>query len=230
LCEIVGAVAVLSPLTLGNGSGLLVAKGGLTVEGGVTVGAKAAFAGLSEKAKVTILGAVTVNSDGAFYLGTEVPYGPVFATIQGPVSGRDASAIVIQNTFIARSVTVSGGGAANKLVDALAGPGSNYTDFEDDQVRGPLSEVGYGGIWAGVIRTVISGPLQFAYNHEQKIDEYDIGSDVIYGSAYCAGNDPKPNVGHSSGSPSLVSGPTFGDQKATCTGTKNGETGPLPPH
>ena len=123
---------------------------------------------------------------------------------------------------------VSGGGAENKLVNTLGGPGANYSDFEDDHVVGSLSEVGYGGIWAGVIRTVIRGPLQFAYSSEKVIDEYDIGSDVIYGSAFCAGNDPAPNVGQSSGSPSIVHGVTFGNQKATCTGTKLGGTGPPP--
>jgi hypothetical protein len=146
------------------------------------------------------------------------------------VNGRGASAIVIQNTYISGSVTVSGGGGINKLVNTLGGPGANYTDFEDDHVIGGISEVGYTGIWAGVLRTIIDGPLQFAYNSEHAIDEYDIGSDVIHGSAFCAGNDPSPNVGKSSGSPSIVYGRTFGDQKAKCTGTKKGGSGPPPPH
>jgi hypothetical protein len=232
VCQITGVVGVLAPLKLDNGSGLLVMTGSLTVQGGLTVGKQAAFGAFNkkEKAPVTILGPVTVRSHGAFYLGNEVPYGRVFATIGGSVNGINASAIVIQNTYIGDAVKVSGGGGDNKLVDALGGPGNNYTDFEDDQVVGPVSEVGYGGIWAGIIRSIIDGSLQFAYNSQKKIDEYDIGSNVIYGSAFCAGNDPAPNVGPSYGAPSIVRGKTFGNQKATCTGLPGGGTGPPPPH
>ncbi len=232
-CEITGLVQVVAPVSLGTGSALLVTKGGLTVEGSLTVGPQAAFGAdfmKKEDAPVTILGSVIVKNDGVFYLGTEIPYGPVFATIQGSVNGRNASAIVIQNTYIAGAATVSGGGAVNKIVKALAGPDTNYTDFEDDHVNGSITEVGYGGVWAGVIRTIVKNQLRFAYNSEKSIDEYDIGSDVIYGSAFCQGNNPVPNTGSSSGSPSLVLGPTFGDQAKTCTGVKSGGTGPIPPH
>jgi hypothetical protein len=230
-CKISGVVQVLSPVTLGAGSALLVASGGLTVQGSLTVGRKAAFGAdfKSETAPVTILGSVHVQKGAAFFLGTEVPYGPIFATIQGSVSGRLASAVVIQNTYIGGSASISGGGADNKTIDAITGgPGNNYTDFEDDHIKGPVSEVGYGGIWAGVIRTIVTGPLTFAYNSEQTIDEYDIGSDIIKGSAFCQGNNPAPNMGGSRGSPSTVLGPTFGDQARTCTGVVGGGTGPTP--
>jgi hypothetical protein len=232
-CQVTGLVQVLAPLTLGTGSLLLVKVGGLTVEGGVDVQSQAVFGadvGKTEKAPVTIVGSVTVNNDGVFFLGTEIPYGPVFATVQGRVKGYNPSAVVIQNTAIGGSVNISGGGAVNKIIQSAFGPDGNYTDFEDDHVGGSISEVGYGGVWGGVIRSVIRGSLSFAYNSQQKIDEYDIGSDVIYRSAFCQGNDPAPNLGSSSGSPSLVKGRTFGDQAKTCTGVPTGGTGPLPPH
>ena len=72
----------------------------------------------------------------------------------------------------------------------------------------------------------MSGSLTFAFNSETTIDEYDIGSDIIAGSAYCSGNNPAPNMGPSSGAPSIVDGVTFGDQAATCTGIPTGGSGP----
>jgi hypothetical protein len=231
-CEIdgPGSVTVLRPVSLGSGSALVVNGGSLTVRGGMTVGRKAAFGAdfAAETAPVEIDGPVTVFSGGAFFLGTEVPYGPVFAKIGGPVFGFDASAVVVQNVRIGGPVTVLGGGGDNAIVDALGGPGSNYTDFEDDQIHGSLTEIGYGGIWAGVIRSKIWGSFTFAHNVEAVTDEYDIGSDVIFGSAYCDDNNPAPNLGVSSGAPSIVHGRTRGDQASTCTGVPGGGTGPTP--
>jgi hypothetical protein len=236
ICEIPapGPVTVLSGVELQKGSGLVtgVSDSGspLKIVGSLMVRPDSAFvAGLKDEVShVNILGRVTVGSGALLYLGTEKPYKPPFASIQGPVNARDPSAVVIQNTTIGGSVAVSGGGAVNAIVEALShnAPDTNYTDFEDDQIKGGVTEVGYGGVWAGVIRTIMGGSLAFAYNSQTTIDEYDIGSNIIHGSAYCQGNNPAPNEGSSSGSPSIVHGPTFGDQAATCTGVPTGGTGP----
>jgi len=228
-----GAVNVLSSVLVGRGGGLIMTgPGDLKIVGNVTVADGGAFAAAlksEKKTSVSILGSVSVRNDGAFYLGTEVPHGPVFANIQGSVQGLSPSAVVIQNVAIGGSATVRGGGALNAVVEAFThnSPFSNYTDFEDDQVTGSVTEVGYGGIWGGVIRTIIGHAFTFAYNSQSTIDEYDIGSDIIFGSAFCAGNDPTPNTGQSTGAPSLVYGTTFGDQAATCTGVPGGGTGPV---
>jgi hypothetical protein len=237
-CEIdgPGSVTVKSPVSLGSGAALFVNGGALQVRGGMTVGSNALFAadvfGHSENAPVEIDGPVTVLSAGAFGLGQETPYGPPFATIRGSVSGLDAAAVIIQNVRITGSVTISGGGADNAVIVALLGPGNSYNDFEDDQIKGSLSETGYGGVWAGVIRSQIGGSFTFAGNVEANpVDEYDIGSDLIFGSAYCADNNPVPNTGVSSGAPSMVVGPTSGNQAATCTGVPQlpgAGTGPTP--
>ncbi len=234
VCEIKGPgkVADHAGLNMGADSGLITLGGGLSVQGPTTLGTGAAFGAdfmNTENAPVNLFGPVTVGNDAAFILGTEIPYGPLFATIQGPVLGQDASAVVIQNTYIAGAASVYGGGALNHIVETLShgGPG-NYIDFEDDHVSGNVSDVGYGGVWGGVIRSIIHGNLAFAFNSQKKIDEYDIGSDIIYGDAYCDGNNPPPNMGSSSGSPSLVTGTTFGSQAKTCTGVPGGGTGHLP--
>lgn len=228
-------VTVLSAVTLQRGSGLVtgIAKGvsaNLKIVGRLTLAPDAAFAAAlnNEKNPVNILGRVTVKSGAAFYLGTERPHQPPFATIQGAVVAQDPSAVVIQNTAIGGPASVTGGGASNKIVQTFShnAPDNNYTDFEDDQIKGGVTEVGYGGVWAGVIRTIMKGSLVFAYNKQVKIDEYDIGSNIISGSAYCQGNRPAPNKGHSAGSPSIVHGPTFGNQAKTCTGVPGGGTGP----
>ena len=224
-----GTVTVQRPLTLGAGAGLIVVDSALKVRGPLTVGPGAAFGAdfAAETAPVEIDGPVTVQKDGAFILGTEIPYGPVFASIGGSVTGIDASAVIIQNVRIGGPVRVIGGGADNALVDAVAGgPGNNYTDFEDDVIGGPLVEMGYQGIWGGVIRSVIKGPFVFAHNVQSSVDEWDIGSNAIGGPAYCADNVPAPNLGPSNGYLSNVAGPTRGNQAATCTGVPSGITGP----
>ena len=236
ICEIPGPkpVTVLSGVTLQDGSGLATGvtanAADLKIVGDMMLQPDSLFvAGLkNERHPVNILGQVTVMSGALFYLGTERPGKPPFASIQGSVTAQDPSAVVIQNTTIGGPVSVLGGGATNAIVEALShnAPETNYTDFEDDQINGGITEVDYGGVWAGVIRSILSGSLAFANNSEQTIDEYDIGSDIISGSAYCADNNPAPNMGASSGAPSIVDGNTFGDQAGTCTGVPNGQTGP----
>ena len=236
VCEIPGPqpVTVLSGVTLGVGSGLVTGvtsnAADLKIVGDLVLQPGSLFiAGLkSEKHPVNILGQVTVTSGALFYLGTERPGKPPFASIEGSVVAQDPSAVVIQNTTIGGPVSVLGGGSVNALVEALShnAPETNYTDFEDDQINGGVTEVGYDGVFGGVIRSIMSGSLTFAFNSETTIDEYDIGSNIISGSAYCSGNNPVPNTGHSSGSPSIVGGTTFGDQAATCTGVPSGSTGP----
>ena len=242
ICLIPGPapVTVLSAVTLQRGSGLFtgIAKGvsaDVKIVGQLTLRPDAAFVAAlnNEKNPVNIMGRVTVQSGALFYLGTEVPGAPPFASILGGVAGQDPSAIVIQNTVIGGPVAVSGGGAVNKIIEALShnSPDTNYTDFEDDQIKGGITEVGYGGVWGGVIRTIMKGSLVFAFNHQAKIDEYDIGSNIIKGSAYCESNKPAPNKGQSPGAPSIVRGPTFGNQAKTCTGIPGGtdSAGPLSP-
>ena len=236
ICSIPGPkpVTVLSGLTLQDGSGLFTGvtsnAADLKIVGDVLLQPDALFvAGLkNEKHPVTIIGEVTVMSGALFYLGTEKPGKAPFASIQGAVTAQDPSAVVIQNTTIGGPVSVLGGGATNAIVEALShdSPETNYTDFEDDVINGGITEVDYGGVWAGVIRTIMAGSLAFANNSETAIDEYDIGSDIIAGSAYCADNSPAPNMGTSAGAPSIVDGTTFGDQAATCTGIPTGESGP----
>ncbi len=228
-------VTVLSAVTLQRNSALVtgITKGpaaNVKIVGSLTVARGSVFiAGLAnENHPVNILGRVTVKSGALFYLGTERPGQPPFASIQGAVVAQDPSAVVIQNTTIGGPASVTGGGAVNKIVEALShgAPQTNYTDFEDDQIRGGITEVGYGGVWGGVIRTIMKGSLVFAFNRQVKVDEYDIGSNIISGSAYCESNHPAPNKGKSPGAPSIVHGRTFGNQAKTCTGIPGGGTGP----
>jgi hypothetical protein len=236
ICELPGPqpTTVLSGITLQTGSGLVtgVSHNASTLkivgDGALQPGSLFVADIKTERHAVNILGQVTVGSGALFYLGTEKPGKPPFASIQGSVSAEDPSAVVIQNTTIGGPVSVLGGGAPNAIIEALShgAPETNYTDFEDDQINGGITEVDYGGVWGGVIRSILSGSLVFAHNSETMVDEYDIGSDIITGSAYCAGNNPAPNMGVSAGAPSIVDGATFGDQATTCTGVPGGFTGP----
>jgi hypothetical protein len=226
-------VQVLTAVTVGAGAalgdGITNAGADLKIIGSLTLDPGSVFvAGINtERHPVNILGKVTIMSGAVMYLGTEKPHKPPFATIQGAVTATDPSAVVIQNTAIGGRAIVTGGGAVNPVLEALThgAPQTNYTDFEDDQINGGVTETGYDGVWGGVIRTIMKGPFVFSDNVEAQIDEYDIGSDIIHGSATCNDNVPAPNLGVSAGSPSIVRGRIMGDQGNTCTGVPTGGTG-----
>jgi hypothetical protein len=227
-CFVVGTVTVGKPVTLGAGSALLMEAGSLSLSGPFAVGPGSVFAAFTNALPVTIGGPVHVGTDGAFVLGTESPYRPTFASIGGPVTATGASSVQIHNTMIGGPVRLTGGGADNPIVQAFTGtsPFNNFNDLEDDVIGGGVTETGYHGIWAGVLRDVINGPFTFTNNSEKVTDEYDIGSDFIAGPATCANNTPTPNMGQSKGSPSIVEGPVKGNQAATCTGVTPGTSGP----
>ena len=227
-CVVAGTVTVTEPVTVGDGSALLMESGSLTVSAPFGVGNGAVFADFTNALPVTIGGPVHVGTDGVFVLGVESPYAPTFASIAGPVTATGASSIQIHNTVIGGPVRLMGGGADNPIVQAFThtSPFNNFNDLEDNVIGGGVTETGYHGIWTGVLRDVINGPLTFTNNSEAVTDEYDIGSNFIAGPATCANNTPAPNTGHSKGSPSIVEGPVTGNQTATCTGVTPGTSGP----
>ena len=227
-CLVVGTVTVSAPVTVGAGSALLMEEGSLSLSGPFAVGPGAVFADFSNALPVNFGGPVHVGTDGEFVLGVETPYGPTFASIGGPVTATGASSVQIHNTVIAGPVKLIGGGADNPIVQVFTdtSPFNNFNDLEDNVIGGGVTETGYHGIWTGVLRDVINGPLTFTNNSETPVDEYDIGSNFIAGPATCANNTPAPNTGHSKGSPSIVEGPVTGNQAATCTGVTPGTSGP----
>ncbi len=227
-CVVAGTVTVTKPVTVGDGSALMMGNGSLTVSGPFGVGTGAVFADFTNALPVTIGGPVHVGTEGVFVLGVESPYTPTFASIAGPVTATGASSVQIHNTTIGGPVRLMGGGADNPIVQAFThtSPFNNFNDLEDDVIAGGVTETGYQGIWAGVLRDMIGGPFTFTDNAETVTDEYDIGSNLILGPATCANNTPAPNMGTSRGSPSIVEGPQRGDQAATCTGVATGISGP----
>ncbi len=217
-CLITAPVTVRSPLSLRSDSALLLLGGSLTVWGPVSVGPRAAFGDANNAAPIDIHGPAWVGDGAAFMIGVETPFGPIISHIRGPVTAIHAGTVQIHNSVIGGPVTIIGGGALNAIVSAFA-PGfpNNFTDLEDNTISGPVTEIGYGGVWGGVIRDQIHGPFSFSFNHQANIDEWDIGSNVIHGPAWCSSNVPVPNIGQSPGSPSTVYGPIVGNQAATCT-------------
>jgi len=222
-CVTEGDVVVNRGITLGAGSGLGVQSGSLTVNGSVVVGPYAAFADVtpSAPAPITVNGALIVESHG--WVST---YGP---TIAGPVWATNPSAVQIFDTQISGPVVINGGGGRNPV---LAAQGACYTDCVPpvynynlnwlgwDQIRGPVSETNYAGVWAGIIGNVM-GPMIFADN--SNINGSAIGFNTIYGPARCSDNLPgAPNTGPDVSGPSVVHGPVWGDQRSTCTGVVGG--------
>jgi hypothetical protein len=230
-CEILGgSVVVYSALALGDGAGLVVLSGRLTINGGLRVGANALFgAGVGDNPNstpLTVNGPVHVGSGAALIVGEESPHQPIFGHLNGPVNATNASSVQIHNTDVSGPVGINGGGGDNALLEAFQGFGP-FNDLEDNTIGGPVSEVSYAGEWAGVLRNVIGGPLTFSNNSEApNIDEYDIGSNAINGPGTCNDNLPAPNLGRSPGYLSIVNGPVHGDQSTTCTGILTGVSGP----
>lgn len=218
LCAIVGDVTVTRPVSVGTGAGLAVSAGSLTIRGPVSIAPQGVLASFANTTPVHIGGPVWVGQDAAFIVGTETPGGPRVNSISGPVTGSGESTVQIHNATVSGPVRLTGGGGQNAIVNATSGgfPG-NFNDLEDNDIAGPVSVTGYHGVWAGVIRDLIRGPLTFSNNVESPPDEFDLGSNTIYGPATCNDNGPAPNLGHSPGGPSVVFGPTRGDQAATCT-------------
>jgi hypothetical protein len=216
LCGVAGAVTVNHPVAIGDGAGLAVFSGSLTIAGPVTIATQGVLASFDSSTPVHIGGPVSVGRDGAFIIGTETPFGPRVNSIAGPVTGTNESTVQIHNAVIGGPVRLTGGGGDNAIVDAFGGFGA-FNDLEDNDIGGPVSMTGYHGIWAGVIRDVIHGPFTFSNNVQANPDEWDIGSDTIHGPATCNNNSPAPNVGQSAGGPSVVFGPIRGNQASTCT-------------
>ncbi len=216
-CKVLGEVTVTRPVSVGTGAALAVFAGSLTIRGPVTIAAQGVLASFDNATPVHIGGPVWVGRDAAFIVGTESPGAPRTNSISGPVTGNGASTVQIHNAVVSGPVRLTGGGGHNAIVDAMSPFPGNFSDLEDNDIRGPVSIAGYQGVWTGVIRDIIRGPFTFNDNFQSPPDEFDIGSNTIYGPATCNDNSPVPNVGHSPGGPSVVFGPTRGDQAATCT-------------
>jgi hypothetical protein len=218
VCGVNGDVTVTHPVTVSKHAGLAVFSGSLTIQGEVKVEEQGVLASFDNSTPVDIWKSVSVGHNAAFIIGTESPGDPQVNSIGGPVTGKDESTVQIHNADVGGPVTLTGGGGHNTIVDAFSGgfPG-NFNDLEDNVIQGAVAQKDYKGVWTGVIRDVIHGSFTFNHNREKVIDEYDIGSDTIYGSATCDDNRPAPNLGSSPGGPSTVFGPTLGDQAATCT-------------
>lgn len=200
-CAVVGPVSIDGSLSIGKGGVVFVAPtGSLRVDGRATVAEQGVFADLQNSSPVHIDGPVFVGKDAVFAAGTETPGGPIVNRIGGPVIGIQASAVQIHNASIDGPVVLTGGG----VVNPVAGPGANFNDLEDNHIDGSVIVTGYRGIWAGIIRNRIDGNLRFTNNANQ--DEFDIGSNIVDGSAICAGNNPPVNTGGSPGSPNTVEG------------------------
>jgi len=234
LCLTEGTVVVTRGVTLGTASGLGAATGSLTIKGPLTVGADAAFADFNPAAPtaapapITVLGPVTVQTNGWFNT-----YGP---TIAGPVWATNPSALQIFDTKIWGPVTINGGGGDNPVLDALGecygtsakpcqAPNYAYNQnwLGSNQTFGPVRITNFDGPWQGVIGNVM-GPMIFSDNNNSSGSA--IGFNTIYGPARCSDNLPgAPNTGPDVSGPSVVHGPTRGDQAATCTGVPGGTFG-----
>src|SRR5208283_4897195 len=217
------------------GSGLGAETGSLTIEGPLDVGAYAAFGAFnpSAPAPITVNGSVSIQTNGWFN-----SYGP---TIGGPVRATNPSALQILDTKIWGPVTINGGGGANPILGSVLGecyassptscsaPNYPYNQnwLASDQILGWASITNYDGNWTGIVGNDM-GPLVFSHN--SLFAGAAIGFNTIYWLAVCSDNTSNgvlqaPNQGPDVSGPSVVHGPTLGNQAATCTGVPGGTFG-----
>lgn len=223
-CLTEGVVVVNRGVTLGRGAGIGVDQySSLTVNGPLTVGPDAALAPFTPEnpGSITVNGPLAVQAGGWF--ATDGP------TIAGPVWAINASALQIFYTNIAGSVVIDGGGGENTVLNSegqcygnsCPGPpyayNLNWLGWND--IAGPVSVTNYGGNWTGIIGNVM-GPMIFANN--STFAGSAIGFNTINGVAFCSNNAPAPNTSSDVSGPSLVRGPTWGNQRKTCTGVAGG--------
>ena len=123
-------------------------------------------------------------------------------TISGGVHATHPASVQIHFTTINGGIDILGG----------SGPfGITWNAIEDNRINGSVSVYGYDGFWFGFIRnTVVGGLVRLNNNVLADPDGNEYVTNTIYGSLFCRGNVPAPQVGDSGGSPNLVTGGKMG--------------------
>ena len=79
-----------------------------------------------------------------------------------------------------------------------------FNTIEDSVINGAVNISGYNGFWQGFFRNTVNGSLNFNRNTVVDTDGNEVQTNVIRGSMNCSGNDPKPQMGDSGGSPNVA--------------------------
>jgi hypothetical protein len=165
-----------------DGGVCIIDSGPLTINSGLTVGARATFVFGSE----------------------ETP--DVTSTINGGVHASGAASVQIHFSKISGGIEVHGGG-----LGGFGGPfGVTWNTIEDSVINGGVTIDGYRGFWMGFIRNSVNGPVNLNDNVLQDHDGNEYVTNTIRGGLSCADNEPAPQVGDSEGELNQVIGPVTG--------------------
>jgi len=136
-------------------------------------------------------------------------------TIAGNLTAQDALAVVIHHTAIGGNVSLlGGGGGVNSCGASLPGLSfaPPYGDLEDDVIGGNMTIIGWQSCWLGWVRDTVMHNVDFDGNVTGDPDGNEMANNIVLGNLNCSGNNPSPQIGDSTGSPTTV----IGNAKGQC--------------
>jgi hypothetical protein len=132
-------------------------------------------------------------------------------TIRGDIAARGALGLLLHNSSVGGSIALRGGGGG---VTCTPTPGSafavfgspDYSDLEDNTIRGDLTVNGLQSCWFGALRDKIRGDVRISHNTMADPDAMEVATNAIRGDLACYANSPAIQYGDSAGSPNVVGG------------------------
>jgi hypothetical protein len=229
------ALMLVGGLTAWGGMGA--ASAGATAPSGTTCGGGATLASgrsltvngsftITDDAEVLVTGVAMPTLNGTLSL-TDSGFLAGVAQINGSISAIGAGFEFFPGTSIAGSVRVVN---ADEVTLAGATVGGSVTIqgtlgifIPESSITGLLAVTNNSGLFAEIHDDTL-GALTYSDNGNQSNPSgAEIGDDTINGPATCSDNTSAPNTGVLfPAGPSVVLGPTHGDQAATCTGVVGG--------
>lgn len=132
-------------------------------------------------------------------------------TIRGDIAARGALGLLLHNSSVGGGIALRGGGGGVSCTptpgSAFAAFGSpDYSDLEDNTIRGDLTVKGLQSCWFGALRDKIRGDGWISHNTMADPDAMEVATNTIRGDLACDANTPAIQYGDSAGSPNVVGG------------------------
>jgi hypothetical protein len=131
--------------------------------------------------------------------------------VRGDIHGKGALGPLLHNSKVGGSVALRGGGGGVTCTptpgSAFASFGSpDYSDLEDNSIRGDISVKGLQSCWFGALRNKVHGDVRVVHNTVPDPDAMEVVTNAIRGDLACYANIPAIQFGDSAGSPNVVGG------------------------
>jgi hypothetical protein len=160
---------------------------------------------------VDVGGNVTVDSGAIFALGCSTRWnsggtGP-------PCNDSTTDDVVTGNLTAIGALTMylDADTIKGNLLSIGGGPGTTLSPYitfpiKDNTIDGSATISGWHGAWFGFLRNTVGRNVLIDLIVDADSDSTEVATNMITGSLGCFGNNPAPQFGDSSGSPSIVGG------------------------